>query len=371
MKTIFLVLSWLFGFLFFLLFLLSLFSKHYVPAVLILIITFLLIPPLRHFISNNVGIPLPIWLRSLLIPVLLILFVFLIFKGMGNPYSIYKNPEIEKKLMTIYEQKMARWPVPYESRTIQTRVGRVHVIISGPEDAPPIILLHASSMAGWSWLYNIEELNKAYRTYAVDTIGDAGRSVLDDIANYPKTGEALSELYVEIMDTLGIQKACFIGASQGGFIATNMVLHAPERVDKVVLCGPMGYSGTNASILRILFTTMFPVKPVQNSATRWAFGDDPHINEEVGEWFCFILEGVISRQARPQPFSEEQLRTIRKPVLLLLGKRDGLVGNPENAKRVVLSMPNVRVEVLDTGHLISAEKPDPFNALVTHFIENQ
>jgi pimeloyl-ACP methyl ester carboxylesterase len=171
------------------------------------------------------------------------------------------------------------------------------------------------------------------------------------------------------MDRLGIEKAYFIGASQGGFIATNIALLAPERVTKLILCGPMGYTGTTKSVLRILFTTMFPLKPIQQSATRWAFGDDPEIQQAVGGWFETILEGVISRQARPQPFSAGQLQSLKMPVLLLLGKRDGLVGNPEDARQLVRHIPDVRVEVLDTGHLISAEKPEQFNKLVCDFIE--
>jgi pimeloyl-ACP methyl ester carboxylesterase len=168
--------------------------------------------------------------------------------------------------------------------------------------------------------------------------------------------------------TLGVQEACFICASQGGFISTNIALYAPERVEKLILCGPMGYTGTNASVLRILFTTMFPVKPIQDSATRWAFGDDPQVNKAVGEWFRLILEGVISRQARPQPFKHQQLQSLNMPVLLLLGKRDGLVGNPENTKQLAKNIADVQVEILDTGHLVSAEKPDQFNTLVHDFI---
>jgi pimeloyl-ACP methyl ester carboxylesterase len=368
MKSLLLVVSWIFGFLFFLLFVLSLLSKRYLPSILVLIITILLIPPVRRWLSDAFGISLPLWLRSLSIPVLFILFVFLVFKSMGNRYSIYKNPEIEKKLMAIYQNRMAEWPVPYESRFLDTRYGKVHVIVSGPEDAPPVLLLHASALAGWSWLYNIRGLNGHYRTYAIDTIGDAGRSVLGDIREYPNDGKSLAELYSEIMDTLGVPKACFIGASQGGFIATNMALYAPERVAKVILCGPMEYTGTNLSVLRILFTAMFPLAPIQKSATRWAFGNDPEVNKAVGEWFSLILEGVISRQARPQPFTPEQLKSLRMPVLLLLGKRDGLVGNPENTKQIARNIANVQIKILDTGHLLSAEEPDQFNRLVNDFV---
>lgn len=82
------------------------------------------------------------------------------------------------------------------------------------------------------------------------------------------------------------------------------------------------------------------------------------------------MEGVISRQARPQPFTHQQLQSLNMPVLLLLGKRDGLVGNPENTKQLAKNIADVKVEILDKGHLISAEKADRFNTLVHDFISN-
>jgi pimeloyl-ACP methyl ester carboxylesterase len=368
MKTFFTVLSWIFAFLFFLLLLLSLCSRQFIPSIFVLLIMVLLIPPVRQYIGDSIGYPLPLWMRSIATFVFIILYIFLIFKGMGNKHSIYKNSRIEQELMAIYDERMTEWPVPFEDRFLDTEYGRVYVVMSGPEHAPPVLLLHASAMSSWSWQYNVEGLSRYYRTYAIDTIGDAGRSVLDDVEKYPADGESISRFYTRLMDSLEVQKACFIGASQGGFITTNLALYAPERVEKIVLCGPMGYTGTTSSVLRIMFTTMFPVKPVRISVTRWAFGNDPRINDIVAEWFGFILEGVISRQARPFPFTKEQLRSLSVPVLLILGERDGLVGDPEKGRELAKNIPDVQVEILDTGHLISAEKPDQFNKIVLDFL---
>ncbi len=368
MKQFFAVLGWSLAVVFFVLFLLGLFSGHYLASIPIVLAILILVPPVRRWLIDDLRIPLPVWLRAVLVPVCFFLFIYLIFAGMGNAYSIYRDPGIKQKLMEIYDRRMSEWPVPYESKYLETGYGRVHVIISGPEKAPAIILLHASAMASWSWLYNIEGLDREYRTYCIDTIGDAGRSVLKDVTVFPADGRALAELYGELMDQLHIGHAVFIGASQGGFIATNMALYAPARVDRLILCGPMGYTGTTGSVLRILFTTMFPLKPIQESATRWAFGDDPVVNRAVGEWFRTIMEGVISRQARPTPFTPEQLQKITMPVLMLLGKRDGLVGDPDDSRALVKNFPAARIEVLDTGHLISAEQPVRFNDLVTGFL---
>lgn len=368
MKTFFNFLNWIFAFVFFLLFILSMAANHFLPSIFIILIITMLIPPIRKWLGKKMHFPIPVWLRTILIPLFFILFIFSIFLGMGNEHSIYKNPEIEKKLMTIYDEKMSQWPVLHESKYIETSYGKVHIIISGPDEAPPVILLHASAVSSWSWIYNVKMLNKHYRTYLIDTIGDAGRSVLTDITKFPDTGEELATFYSEIMDSLKIKSASFIGASQGGFISTDMALYAPERVSKVILAGPMGYTGTTESVIRIIFATLFPIDFIQQYTTLWAFGNDPGIKMLIHEWFPLILEGVISRQARPHSFTKEQLQSITVPILLILGERDALVGNPQNAVRLVEGIPNFRIETLDTGHLIAAERPIEFNNLVLGFL---
>ena len=45
-------------------------------------------------------------------------------------------------------------------------------------------------------------------------------------------------------------------------------------------------------------------------------------------------------------------------MLFVFGKRDNLVGDPEAARALVQDIPNVRVEVVDAGHLMSAEQPE-------------
>jgi pimeloyl-ACP methyl ester carboxylesterase len=370
MKTVFRILSWIFGSICVLLFILSLLSGHYFASIFILLAGLILIPPIRSRMQKITGFAIRLWLRILIVAVFLVLFLYIIFSGMGNKHSIYKSPEIKFQLMTIYKNRMVHWPVPYEDRYIQTRYGKVYVIMCGEESAAPLVLLHASAMASWSWLYNVAGLAKKYRLYAIDTIGDAGRSTLDDVSIFPADGRSLAALYTELMDTLGMQKAAFVGASQGGFIATNIALYAQDRVEHLILCGPMGYGGTTTSVIRIVFTTMFPLRPIQESTTRWAFGKDQAVNQAVGDWFRLILNGVISRQARPSPFSRDQLKRINVPVLLLLGTRDGLVGNPEKTIELVRDIPNFRVELLNTGHLISAERPNEFNSMVIHFINH-
>ena len=368
MKVFMLFLAWVLGLTLLGIFGLSLLSRHGPASLVVLAAALLALPPVRAGVGRLMGPRWPAWPAGVLIPVLFVLFLFLVFKGMGNKHSVYRTPEIERRLMAIYNDKMKDWPVPYESLALATDYGTVHMTVSGGKDSPALVLLHASAMSSWSWLYNIEALSAKYRTYVIDTIGDAGKSVLEDMNRAPADGAALAKLYAGLMDQLGVAKASFIGASQGGFIATHMALHKPERVDKIVFSGPMGFGGTNASVLRILLTTIFPLKPFHAGTLRWAFGDDTRVQAAIGEWFQLILEGVVSRQPRPRPFSDAELARLDRPVLLILGSRDGLVGDPERSKRAVRPICDVRIEVLDTGHLVSAERPAEFNRLVLEFL---
>ncbi len=78
------------------------------------------------------------------------------------------------------------------------------------------------------------------RIYAPDTIGDVGRSELDDFAVYPKKGGDFSAWLGDLCAELGIARADLIGGSMGGWIPMHHAISSPDSVRKLVLLGPMG-----------------------------------------------------------------------------------------------------------------------------------
>jgi len=89
--------------------------------------------------------------------------------------SIFRTEEARDRLMGIYDERMADWPVPYEELDLETSYGTVHVIASGPADGEPVLLLHASGLSATSWGPNIEAF-AGRRTYAIDHIGGSTRA---------------------------------------------------------------------------------------------------------------------------------------------------------------------------------------------------
>lgn len=365
MTTIWLILGWFFTILFSLLTVSMIMLKNWLHALILFTVVLLCLPPINTLIKNLFGWTIHPFVRGVLIAVLLFGFVRLLTGAKIT--SIYRSPEIEAQFLQIYDEKMADWPVPYEDVFVDTQYGKVHVIASGPDDAPPMLLLHASAVSSWSWKYNVDELSQNYRVYAIDLIGDAGKSEFTSLENIMKDGQDQADLYAEITEKLGVEKTYVVGASEGGFIGFNYARYYPESVEKLALLGPMGFSGAVQSVVRITFTQFFPLKPIQDSTFRWAFSDSERLKDDFGEWFPLIMTGYNSVKVAPLPFSTEQRQDIKVPVMFVFGERDNLVGDPEAARVLVQDISDVRVEVVEAGHLMAGELPQECNHLILDF----
>lgn len=366
MRILRLALGWSFSLLFGLFALSMLLLGNWLSALLLIPVLSLCLPPVTRLLRSELDLTLHPGLRALLVIALL----FLVLRGVSSSEadSIYRSPEVRTRMMMIYEAKMREWPVPYESRFVQTRYGSVHVVACGREDAEPLLLLHASGAGSWSWKENIGPLSDHFRVYAVDLIGDAGKSEYYDLDDTLKNRLDQAALYREITDKLGVGRAHVVGASEGGFIGTNYALYAPDRVDKLVLLAPMGYRGSLSSVLRMTLAQLFPLRPVQTATFRWAFSESETVKAEMEEWFMLLLSGVYPVKVPPLPFKAEARASLEVPVLFIFGERDNLVGDAWEAARIVENIPNAQARVVDAGHLMATEIPDEINALLLEFL---
>jgi pimeloyl-ACP methyl ester carboxylesterase len=151
----------------------------------------------------------------------------------------FKTEEGRAKYLAAYDAALTAWPVAYEERDVPTALGPTHVIASGPAEAPPLILLPSFAATALVWRPNIAALAAQHRCYAIDTIGQPGKSV----AVRPITDPADYVAWLgEVMDRLGVARAPIVACSFGAFLAAQQALLTPERVERVVLIGPPGVS---------------------------------------------------------------------------------------------------------------------------------
>lgn len=359
------ILAWTFSILLGVLTLSMFLTGNTVRGILLTVANLLLLPPVQTLIKHQTGITIPPLAQMVGAVVMVGLFGWSMSKNVKT--SIYFTPQVQTKMMAIYDAKLTQWPTPYETRYVDTAYGKVHVIVSGPENAPPLLLLNAGQMAGWSWMTNVGALNERYRTYAIDTIGEPGKSELSDINHFPKNGTEWSELLVEIMDKLGVEKAFVVGASNGGFLALNYAIHYPERIEKIALLGAMGLTpSTNENIMRITFSQIFPLKLVQNNTISWSFGDDPDLHTQIDEWFRLVFQ-TAPQQSPPVTMKADDLQQVGVPTLAILGTKDNLMGDLGAVRVLASNVPGIEIVEIEASHLMGMEKPEACNQLILDF----
>lgn len=286
--------------------------------------------------------------------------------------TVFRSPEARRRVIARYDGFIERWPVAVTETDLDSTWGSVHVLSWGPLEGPPLLLCHAASMAAISWLPNAKTLAEAgYRCHAVDYLGEANKSRLADIDRFPRSGAELAELYAGVMDDLGIERAPVVSASAGSHVALRLALEAPARVSRLALLGPMGVTPLGiGSMLRMMLASFVPRPSVTERTSRWALGTAPAVTEAYGAWFSTVLESVASppRVARPVALEPDELARIEVPVLLVLGDRDPLVGDPARAAQRASALPDVRVETLGSSHLVAVERADEVNALLVDFL---
>jgi hypothetical protein len=83
------------------------------------------------------------------------------------PKSIYKTPEGEAEIRTLYDEALAELGLGYESLTVGTRLGDTHVLALGPEDSPPAVFLPGGNALNPTCLKWFLPLAEHHRLYAV------------------------------------------------------------------------------------------------------------------------------------------------------------------------------------------------------------
>ena len=80
------------------------------------------------------------------------------------------------------------------------------------------------------------DLSRTRRVYAIDRIGEAGRSQRGDRAI--RSVDSLLDWLDGVLGGLALDQADLCGHSYGGWLALSYALHAPARVRKLVLLDP-------------------------------------------------------------------------------------------------------------------------------------
>ena len=103
--------------------------------------------------------------------------------------------------------------------------------IDGPAGAPVIVLAHSLGTSSALWELQVGPLAATHRVLRYDLRGHGAASVPPG----PYSVEDLGRDVLDLLDALELERVSFCGISLGGAIAMWLGLHAPERLERLVL----------------------------------------------------------------------------------------------------------------------------------------
>lgn len=253
--------------------------------------------------------------------------------------------------------------------------------ITGPPDAPPVLFLHGFMGAASDWDAAAAALADTFRCVAVDLPGHGAAVGLPEEAyTFGGTLDALAAT----LDDLGIARCRVVGYSMGARLALAFALRFPERVARLVLeSGSPGLRTEEARADR---------RATDEQRARQIEAD---VERFVGEWYRMELfaslkyhpevrAALVAKRRRnipaevarslrgagtgQQPSLWTDLERLAVPTLALAGGRDRKYA--DLAFAMAVAGPPVMPAVVPAGHIVHAERPDLFIALVRDFLRD-
>jgi pimeloyl-ACP methyl ester carboxylesterase len=221
----------------------------------------------------------------------------------------------------------------------------------------PLVFIHPALSS--SEMNTFPHLARKFQLIKTDLQGH-GRTA--DIPERPITLEQHTQDLVGLLQRLGIAKAHFLGESYGGVVAVMLALRYPTLVDRVATYGASfgpPHIAHNTEMLR------FDAPPTPDSRC-FRFQRDGYKKRAPNPdyWRTFWAKALAIEW---QGFSDQELASVKAPVLIALGDRDFV--RLEHAIETFRKIPSAELAVIPSaGHFALFSEQDKIVPIVEHFL---
>jgi 3-oxoadipate enol-lactonase len=251
---------------------------------------------------------------------------------------------------------------------------RVRYELTGPADAPVLLLSHSLGTDLSMWDPQVQALTSRFRVLRYDSRGHGGTTV----APGPYTIEVLAGDVLRLMDALEVARAYFCGLSMGGMVGIWLGGRAADRLDRLVLCNTGARIGTseswNARIGAVEEGGMKAVAPAV--IERWFTPEFRRLRPEVVASTQRVLEstppaGYVASCAAIRDANEHsRLAAIVTRTLVVAGSHDPATP-PALGRALASGIPGARYVELPASHLSNLEAEAAFTLELAGFLTGE
>lgn len=221
----------------------------------------------------------------------------------------------------------------------------------------PLLFIHSWSGSWRYWITSMQAASISFRTYAIDLWGFGGSTKKAE--NYSLLAQ--SQLILQFMDKMGVQKAALISHGLGAAAAIILSEKSPERIDRILCVNPPSNQHIFSQEL-----LSYPSPELIN----WLLNDS-----KDGE-YAKLEAGMADRLANRKAVESLQslnidrlLSNIKIPCLLVYGENDPLL-QVSRLSKATYSLPKNTAEISfdNSGHFPMLDEPNKFNRLMLEFL---
>lgn len=249
---------------------------------------------------------------------------------------------------------------------------RIAYRLDGPADSPVLLLSNSIGTTLNMWDGQISELTNHFRVLRYDTRGHGASDAPIGAYSIDRMGRDV----IELLDALNIERVHFCGISFGGLVGQWLGIHAPERINRLVLSNTSAHLGP-AEQWDGLISSVLQADDMSDIAnaflTNWFPQHMLAEQSEVTASFRTVLLGM-----QPQGFAgcfaairdADMRRTdalIPRPTLVISGEHD-TVCLPSHGELIAATIPGAQSVVLPVVHLSNVERPVEFLRTVLEFL---
>jgi pimeloyl-ACP methyl ester carboxylesterase len=269
--------------------------------------------------------------------------------------------------MTSDEASNITTSVEKVERTVNVHGIQTHMFEAGSPASVPLLYLHGTFL-GNLWLEYHNALAQNFHVFAPDIPGFG----LTERPNWMRDMSDYILYFRDLLDTLGLDRTIVVGHSLGGWMAAELAVWYPERVEKLVLANAIGIRVKGSPIANLF--AMNPQELVMASfdnltAAMPLMPAEFNTDYLLSQYRQLTTLASLAWNPSYDPTLERRLERINCPTLIVWGQNDRLVPPVygDTFQRLIAHSELIKLE--GTGHMPMFEKPVEWCSVIREFLQ--